>query len=315
MNLQTKIPLVSQKPKITYASEVLLLGSCFAENIGAKFEYYKFKNLVNPFGILFHPKAIETLLWMIAENDQYTEEDLFFHNENWHCFDAHSTLSNPNKSQLLTDLNTAIRLGRKAISSATHISITLGTSWVYRLKALDLIVANCHKIPQKEFSKELLSVNDIVESLQNCIHLIRSINTNVDILFTVSPVRHIKDGIVANNRSKSHLLTAVHQVVDVSAKVSYFPSYEIVMDELRDYRFYKEDMVHPRALAIDYIWERFYHTWISEKTADTMKRVEEIQRGMAHKPFYPKSEQHLQFLEKLETKKSRIQKDFPFIQF
>ncbi|MBW1295353.1 GSCFA domain-containing protein [Aquimarina litoralis] len=315
MNLQTKIPLKPQQPKIDYDANLVLLGSCFAENIGEKFSYFKYKSLINPFGILFHPKAIETFLWMATQQEKYTETDLFFHNEQWHCFDAHSRLSNSDQKIVLNALNEGLEKTYKNIQSATHISITLGTAWVYRLQALDMIVANCHKVSQKEFSKEILSVDEISQCLHNCIGLIRSLNPDVQILFTVSPVRHHKDGFIENNQSKSHLITAIHEVIGVDQNSTYFPSYEIMMDELRDYRFYKEDMIHPSSLAIDYIWERFKQTWISENALTIMDQVNDIQNGMAHRPFNPNSEQHNAFLQKLEQKKQQIQQQYSFIKF
>ncbi|WP_378178490.1 GSCFA domain-containing protein [Aquimarina sp. SS2-1] len=315
MNLQTKISLKPQQPKIDYDAELLLLGSCFAENIGEKFDYFKFKTLINPFGILFHPKAIETFLWMATQKEQYTETDLFYHNEQWHCFDAHSKLSHPDQKQLLQSLNESLKETSKKIQCATHICITLGTAWVYRLHALDMIVANCHKIPQKEFQKELLSVEEVSQCLQNSIGLIKSLNPSVKIIFTISPVRHSKDGFIENNRSKSHLIAAIHQTIDANQTCDYFPSYEIMMDELRDYRFYDTDMIHPSAVAIDYIWEYFKQTWISEEALKTMNTVKEIQNAMAHRPFNPKSKQHQLFLQKLEEKKILVQQKYSFIRF
>ncbi|WP_108868832.1 GSCFA domain-containing protein [Aquimarina aquimarini] len=315
MNLQTNIPIQSRQPKIDYKSELILIGSCFAENIGDRFEYFKFRNTINPFGILFHPKAIETFLWMATQGEQYTKTDLFYANEQWHCFDAHSSLSNANQDQLLSDLNDALLFTQSQIQSASHIVITLGTAWVYRLKALDMVVANCHKIPQREFDKELLSVDEITQCLQNSAHLIRGLNPTAEIIFTVSPVRHSKDGFVENNRSKSHLITAVHQVIDKNKNTGYFPSYEIMMDELRDYRFYDTDMIHPSTLAVQYIWEYFMKTWVSENTSMIMKRVEEVKKGMAHRPFNPQSEQYQQFLKKVEQKKHVLQQEYPFMEF
>ncbi|WP_025741526.1 GSCFA domain-containing protein [Aquimarina pacifica] len=315
MKLQTKIPIQEQQPKIGYDSEIVLLGSCFAENIGDKLAYFKFKNSINPFGILFHPKAIETFLWMASQGERYTETDLFYVNEQWHCFDAHSALSGPDKNEVLASLNEALLLTKEELKSATHVAITLGTAWVYKLKALDMLVANCHKIPQREFVKELLAVKDIEQSLQNCIHLIRSINPSVHIMFTVSPVRHSKDGFVQNTRSKSHLVTGVHTVLDRNQNVSYFPAYEIMMDELRDYRFYDTDMIHPSVLAIEYIWDRFSKTWIEEKVYPIMRKVEEITRGLNHRAFNPNSKQHQDFLQQLQFKKQELQETYPFMDF
>ena len=315
MNLQTKISLEKQESSIKYDSEILMLGSCFSENIGEKFEYYKFKNLVNPFGILFHPKAIETFLWMSSQDEKYVDSDVFYHNDKWHCFDAHSSLSSVDKNVLLHNLNKALEYTKEKIRSTTHVFITLGTAWAYRLRSLDMFVANCHKIPQREFEKILLSIEEIAQCLQNTIHFINSINPSVNIVFTVSPVRHSKDGFVENNRSKSHLISAVHQVIDQNERVSYFPSYEIMMDELRDYRFYGADMIHPNNVGIQYIWERFSEVWISEEAQKTMLQVDEIQKGIAHRPFNPNSEQHLSFLKKIEFKKDKLKETYPFIQF
>lgn len=315
MNLHTDIPIIPQEPTIGYHSDVLLLGSCFSENIGARFEYFKFKTLINPFGILFHPKAIENFLWMVSQQEEYTEDDLFFHNEQWHCFDAHSRLSAENKMQVVTDLNSALDQTYTTLKKVTHVVITLGTSWVYRLKAMDMIVANCHKVAASEFHKELLSIEAIQQCIENSIALIRSVNPKTTIVFTVSPVRHIKDGMVENTRSKSHLLTALHHSINEKKQVFYFPSYELMMDELRDYRFYKGDMIHPNDTAVQYIWERFQKTWISEATIPTMKKVEEIQKGLRHKAFHPEGNAHQTFLDTLEAKKKKIQEEFSFMEF
>ncbi len=311
MNLQTKIPLQPKEPQIDYTSGILSLGSCFAENIGEKLSQYKFRNDINPFGILFHPKAIETFLWMATQDEKYTETDLFFMNERWHCFDAHSSLSSTDKNTLLNHLNEKLAVTKAKIQTSSHVIITLGTAWVYRLKALDMIVANCHKIPQKEFQKELLSVNEVVQCLQNCIHLVRAINPSVQFIFTVSPVRHSKDGFVENTRSKSHLFTAIHHVIDKIKGASYFPAYEIMMDELRDYRFYNEDMIHPSKLAIQYIWECFIEVWISKEATQVMNKVEEIVKGISHKPFNPQSVAYQKFLKKLELKKEQLTREHP----
>jgi len=265
-------------------------------------------------GILFHSNAIETLLTHAVNKKVYTENEVFFHQERWHCFDAHSIASNPDKKKLLQYLNNAIQETHQAIKEATHLNITLGTAWVYRHIATDAIVANCHKVPQKHFVKELRTVTEISESLDAIIAMVRSINPTIQFLFTLSPVRHIKDGFVENARSKAHLLTAIHQVVNTT-NVSYFPSYEILMDELRDYRFYASDMVHPNETAIAYIWERFLDTWISEKAKDTLQDVEKIQRGLAHKPFHQDSEAHQKFVKTLDGQLQKLQEQFPNITF
>ena len=315
MNLQTKISLKKKSNNlIDYKSKILLLGSCFSENIGDKLNYFKFQTHQNPFGILFHPKAIESLITNAINEKEYISDDLVFQNESWHCFDAHSSLSSSNKNELLTSLNSAIKNTHQQLKEATHIIITLGTSWVYRFIETDAIVANCHKIPQKKFLKEILSVDEITESLEAIISLIKSINKDINIIFTVSPVRHLKDGFTENTQSKAHLITAIHNILNESY-VFYFPSYEIMMDELRDYRFYKEDMIHPNKTAINYIWVKFVDTWFSENSKQTMKEIEVVQKGISHRPFNENSEQHKTFLKNLELKKEKIKKQFSFINF
>lgn len=314
MNLQTKIPLEKQSNNlIDYNSNMLLLGSCFVENIGEKLDYFKIQNTQNPFGVLFHPKAIETLIEKAIKGERYSEDDLFFYNEQWHCFDAHSKLSHASKDNLLNGLNFILEATDKQIQKSSHIVITLGTSWVYRNSENNSIVANCHKVPQKQFKKELLSVDEVSESLKNILSLIRSVNYNASVIFTVSPIRHLKDGFVENTQSKAHLVTAIHRVVN--NRSFYFPSYEIMMDELRDYRFYSEDMIHPNQTAINYIWEKVKDVWVSTDTLQTMEDVDAIQKGLQHKAFNPQSEAHQKFLLNIKEKQIQLQKRHKHIMF
>ncbi len=315
MELQTQIPLTKHpNNQIDYQSNILLIGSCFSENIGNKLAFYKFQSEVNPLGILFHPKAIENLILNAFNQKKYTEKDIVFNNERWHSFEAHSVISNTDKNKLLQSLNNAIHQTNKLLRNATHIVITLGTSWVYRFIEEDKIVANCHKIPQKKFLKEILSVDDITESLEAIVTLAKSVNKGVKVIFTVSPVRHLKDGFTENQQSKAHLIAAIHQVSN-KPDTSYFPAYEIMMDELRDYRFYTEDMLHPNQTAINYIWKKFTQVWISDEAQNTMTTVKNIQSGFAHKPFNSSSEQHQQFLKNLQEKVDKLQEKYPFITF
>ncbi|TVZ56025.1 GSCFA family protein [Lutibacter sp. Hel_I_33_5] len=319
MNLQTKVSLKKgTRNLINYQSKVLLIGSCFSENIDNKLGFYKFRTLQNPFGILFHPNAIENLITNVINEKNYTEKDIIFNNERWHSLEAHSELSSSDKNELLTNLNTKIIATNRYLKEASHLIITLGTSWVYRHIETDTIVANCHKIPQKKFLKELLSVDEITESLDAITTLIKSVNSEAKVIFTVSPVRHLKDGFIENTQSKAHLITAIQWLLSSQAQSrdhSYFPSYEIMMDELRDYRFYAEDMLHPNKTAINYIWQKFSDVWISDEAQQTMQEVETIQRGLSHKPFNENSEQHQQFLQSLEAKISSLQEKHSFITF
>jgi len=302
MNFRTNIQLKKERNQIDYNSNLLLIGSCFSENISNKLTYFKFNTFSNPFGILFNPIAIERLITNAINLKKYSENDIFKMNERWHSYDAHSDVSANNKSELLHNLNTQIEVTHQHLKKASHIIITIGTAWVYRFIKTDTIVGNCHKVPQKKFLKELLSVDEITASIENITTLIKAENPTVNIIFTVSPVRHLKDGFTENSQSKAHLLTAIHQITDKRNQLYYFPSYEIMLDDLRDYRFYANDMVHPNETAIQYIWEQFQQVWIDEKSNSIMKEVDTIQKGLAHRPFNPNSTQHQMFLKSLQQK-------------
>lgn len=325
MKLTTEIPLKAQENQIDYASQVVLLGSCFSENIGAQFDFYKFQNLQNPFGIIFNPVSIERLIVRAVDNRFFSEEDIFQHNGLWKCFEVHSELSSLNKSEYLANLNASLKKLRESLFSATHIIFTFGTSWVYRFVGTsassngskDEIVANCHKLAQKNFNKEILSVEAILNSIQNISEKINVVNKGAQLIFTVSPVRHIKDGFAENSLSKAHLISAIHQSLSLSSQTKsvYFPSFEIMVDELRDYRFYAEDMLHPNRTAIEIIWQKFSAVWIASKCTATQKEIAAIQNGLNHKPFNPKSDEHLQFLKILQQKIDAIEARFPHIKF
>jgi hypothetical protein len=316
MQFRTLVPIPENNRQIDYNSKIVSLGSCFAVNMSDKLDYFKLHNVCNPFGILFHPLAIEKLINFAVSGKRFMESDIFFHNERWHCYDVHSDLSNSNKEELLRSLNVIIESTKLQLQEATYVIITYGTAWVYRNIESNSIVANCHKVPQKQFKKELLSVDEIRESSANTLKLIHSVNPNCNIIFTVSPVRHIKDGFVENQWSKSNLIAALHQVINCQLSiVNYFPSYEIMIDELRDYRFYAEDMLHPSQVAIDYIWKRFKETTVSEIAFSTMAAVETIQKSLHHRPFNPDSESHQKFESKLKAKITKLIAQYPFMKF
>ena len=315
MKFRTEIPLNKVKEGlIDYDSRLFLIGSCFVENIGSKLNYFKFQSVHNPIGIFFHPLAIERFVQRIVDDIPYKSEDVFEMDGVWKSFEAHSQMNALNREDLLQNLNQSQQNTRKILKEATHAVITLGTAWVYEHQVSEKVVANCHKVPQKEFKKNLLSIEGIVSSLLKITSLLRQLNPTVKIIFTVSPIRHIKDGFVENTRSKAHLLAAIHQIID-DLDFFYFPAYEIMMDDLRDYRYYADDLVHPNNMAIDYIWNLFQKVWFSESTEPIMKRVDKIQKGLQHKPFNPESESYKAFLSQLEREKSELQKEIPSIHF
>lgn len=316
MQFTTKIPVQKSSFPIDYDSKIMLLGSCFAENMGNKFDYFKFQATTNPFGIIFNTVSLEKLIHRCVGNRIFTENDIFFHNELWHCYEVHSELSNADKEEFLSNLNSILESTHRHIASLTHCIITLGTSWVYRNIETNEIVANCHKVQQKQFMKELLSIEQTEKSLQNIVSLIHSVNPNCNFVFTVSPVRHIKDGFAENTLSKAHLIAAIHKtIIHHPSPITYFPAFEIMMDELRDYRFYAEDMLHPNQTAIDYIWIQFFENYISESVFGLMNEIGSIQKGLQHRPFNPNTESHQKFLNQLDLKIKTIQNQYPFIKF
>lgn len=324
MQFRTQIPISKNNASIDYKSDILLLGSCFAENIGSKFEYFKFQVKINPFGIIFNTVSLEKLIHRVVQKDFYAEKDISFHNDLWHCYEVHSELSHPDNEVFLTTLNTLIEVTHEQITKLSHCIITLGTSWVYRNISSGEIVANCHKVPQKEFIKELLTPEQNEQSLKNTMALIHSVNPACNFIFTISPVRHIKDGFFENNVSKGNLFSALHKIITdyyllntehFKLNTYYFPSYEIVMDELRDYRFYNADMLHPNHLAVDYIWERFSETYFDSITLTIMKEVEVIQKGLSHRPFNSNTETHQKFVAQLRLKIDALKAKCPTIQF
>jgi hypothetical protein len=315
MNFTTKIAIEKYQNPIDYTSKILSFGSCFAENIGAKFEYFKFQNTTNPFGIIFNPVSIEKLANRIVNKIEFTENDIFFHNDLWHCYEVHSDLSHSSKEEFLQNLNEIISFSYSQIVSLTHCIITYGTSWIYKNKVSNEVVANCHKVPQNQFDKEILSTEIVQKSIENTINLIQKVNPKCQFIFTISPVRHIKDGFVENQRSKAHLITAIQNLQFKTCNSQYFPSYEIMMDELRDYRFYADDMLHPSQIAIDYIWIKFFENYVSETEFETMNEICSIQKSLLHRPFNPETESHQKFLENLQQKIAKLQQQMPFVKF
>lgn len=317
MKFSTVVPIKVAKDRIKYDDKILSMGSCFAVNISDKLKNYQFQSAVNPFGILFHPIAIERVIEYAVNGHEFTSEDVFCHNEVWSSFIAHSDLNELDEEDIVTKLNVKLFDLQTALRESTFLYITLGTAWVYEHIESGMVVANCHKVAQSNFKKRLLSYDEVCASLSNIIKLIKTINPTIQIVFTVSPVRHFKDGIIENQRSKSVLFTALHDVLDQQSEgaVSYFPSYEIVMDELRDYRFYKADMLHPNELAIDYVWERFNTIWIHPDMYPIMQKVDDVQKGLNHRPFNPTAEQHLAFLDTLVEKIDYLLEKYPFMSF
>lgn len=296
MDFRTEIKLQPGKSQINYQDKILTIGSCFAENIAKKLKHFKFNVCSNPFGVLYNPVSILNSIELLTNEKIFDESDLINNQDEYHSFYHHSDFSHHSQMQVLQNINNSLEETREFIKSVNFVTITLGTSWIYIFKKTEQIVSNCHKIPSKEFERKRLSSNEVAWALKEIIEKIKSVNPEVKIIITVSPIRHWKDGAVENMISKSTLILGLQEVLGDS--VFYFPSYEIVMDDLRDYRFFESDMLHPNQQAIDYIWQKFCAVYFAEKTKQEMKSVEKIVNAFNHRPRNTESEKHQAFLKK-----------------
>ncbi|MEH0155262.1 GSCFA domain-containing protein [Limibacter armeniacum] len=300
---RTTFPIQYNGQKISLNSNLLSIGSCFSDNIGEKLTYYKFKAEINPFGVIFNPLSAFKLI-RIAAGLEKLKTNLFTEVEGIHRhFDFHSDLSAANEETLHNKINNQVRKVGRAIGSTNFLILTFGTAFVFRLNKKNEIVANCHKIPQKEFTQELLTVEQIVSGFKEIYHLFPSYT---QVILTVSPVRHTRNGIPENNLSKSILRLACHQLEQQFQNVSYFPSYELLLDDLRDYRFFASDMVHPSEMAIDYIWERFVESCFEEGAKLFMPKWDKIRKALSHRPFNPETLAHQKFLQNTLTKLKQV---------
>jgi hypothetical protein len=304
--------------KIVYGDKLMLIGSCFTENIGAKFKTHLFELSENPYGILFNPVSVVNTLTEIMEPKGYKADDLFQHNELWHSWNHHSRFSSIEHNDALGNINSAILTAHDFLKSANQLVITLGSAWLYHLTneaplGQGQVVANNHKGPSNWFYKSLMQPNVLLEILHDLVQRLQSFNSNLHITFTISPVRHLREGLIENNRSKAVLIHAVHELVDQCNRVDYFPAYEYVIDDLRDYRFYAEDLVHPNFAASGYVWDKLVETYMDPKTQAIMKQVAELQLAMSHKPFFTGSLEHQKFLNSCIQKTEALLEKHPVL--
>lgn len=306
---------------ITHKDRLILIGSCFTENIGEKLKKYKFSVLENPNGILFNPVSVAEALISYINNIHSTETDLFQLNEGWHSWKHHSRFSGLSAEEALNKINTSTSLAHDYLKQAEYLMITLGSSWIYTLteEALsakpESVAANNHKAPADWFYKKLMTAEEVLQTLDNVLYRLFHFNQKLKIIFTISPVRHLREGVVENNRSKAVLIQAVHHLVDKFDKLYYFPAYELVIDDLRDYRFYAEDLVHPNYFATQYVWEKFIDACMDERTKNLMEEIHSINLAYQHKPFNPSSAQHKKFLSSYYEKTKEIQAQYPYLDF
>jgi hypothetical protein len=300
--------------KIHHSHQLFLAGSCFTEQIGSKLAAHKFRIIDNPNGILFNPVSIARSVISYIENKRYTEEDLFYNNELWGSWEHHTRFSSVNKGECLQKINESQEAAHRFLKNADWILLTLGSAFVYELENKQ-VVANCHKVPTDKFTKRLLPIDEVVSVLDSLLHRLKLFNPKLKFIFTISPVRHLRDGFVENNRSKATLINAVHSLIDTRDQLFYFPAYEFIIDDLRDYRFYAEDMVHPNYAATNYVWEKFTATCIDQPSQLLMKEINTINAARHHKAFNPTSEAHKKFLKTNLEKVEKLQALYPYINF
>ena len=313
MKFRTEIKIEKGSPQINYDSRIALFGSCFSDHISNYLRQFQFQIFTNSHGIVFHPLAIENAISQNLDRKIYTIDDLNQIGEIWFSYQHHSKFSSIDPKKTLENINQSIERGHRFLTEATHLIITLGTAWVYK-RSDGIIVANCHKVPQREFDKILLSQKEISDSLIRTIEKLKLQTPTIEIILTLSPVRHLKDGFIENSRSKAILLSAIHSVCDLKI-AKYFPSFEIMMDDLRDYRFYDKDLIHPSETAVDYIWQQFAATWIDTSIEKDMKEIINVFTAMEHRPFHEESEAHQKFLTELNLRQNILTKKYPHLVF
>ena len=310
MELRTKIDSHEYNFNISHDDTCLMLGSCFTENIGGALQQFKIDTFVNPNGIVFDPHSIARFLHRVIENAPYHAEDLFFYNEQWHSWDHHSRFSSTDKNELIEFINIQFSSFRAALKDAKALFITFGTAWYFELKENRQKVANCHKIPAIQFDRKIADYIDLFGVYSNLVAKLKTFNPSLNIITTVSPVRHIKNGLSDDQHSKSLLRTLCGEL-----PVEYFPSYEMLVDDLRDYRFYKEDLIHPSQLAQKYVWGIFSKQFFSENTIQLNEVITKIHKTLMHRPINPKSPEHITSLRKSITQVETIQHQLPHLNF
>ncbi|MEM8939108.1 MAG: GSCFA domain-containing protein [Bacteroidota bacterium] len=301
MKLKLDLPIQSSFKKLKLSDAIYLIGSCFSDEIGKELILNKFRVLSNPFGTIFNPSSIFKILsGNIDPTNSVENNGVYYH------WDAHSKVSSLDFQRIQKTIQEKITASEKFLEKSKWLIITFGTAWIYKQKSSKNIVANCHKVDTSEFYKELLDVKFIVDAFRDFkMHIIKT-NPHINIILTVSPVRHTRDGLVENNRSKARLIEAVHDIVERFENVDYFPAYETMIDELRDYRFYATDLVHPSDQAVDYLWSRLAETYFSSETLSFIKEWQPIKTALNHKPFQPKSKAHQKFLKETLVKLEKL---------
>lgn len=302
MKFRTEVHIPASEQKIQPSDAVFSMGSCFAAEMAERLSIGQIRTMTNPFGTLFNPNAVNTAIAHISTGKTYTEEDLVLYQDEYLSLHHHTSFNSDNAEKTLAKINAKIKEAQQFIQQSQWAIITYGTAYVYEFLPQNILVANCHKIPQKFFKKRLLSHEELVLAMTQTIQNLHKINDKLQILFTLSPVRHTKDGFVENQLSKAKVLTAMHEVISQNKNCHYLPVYELIMDDLRDYRFYKEDLIHPNPQAVQYIWEKFGKAYFSEETKDFIQENQKIQQALQHRPQDANSPKHQDFLAQIKQR-------------
>ena len=316
MNFFSHIEMPKSLIDISYHDLNMIFGSCFAENIGNKFIENKFQVNLNPFGIIYNPESISMSIKRLIDNKEFDGNELFCHEELFHSFDHHSSFSDFSKDTCLQKINERFILSVGYLQKTSRLFVTFGTAYVYRLKETGRVVGNCHKLPAKLFVRERLSIEQIVRNWEALLTMLFEMNKELVLIFTVSPVRYWQDGIHENQLSKSTLLLAIEQLkLRFPDRIEYFPAYELMLDESRDYRFYNEDLFHPSDIAIQYIWERLTDTYMSDRTRNLMKEINQVKKRLNHRPANPQNSTYKRFVSQTLLKMEQINTKMPYICF
>ncbi|MEM6378949.1 MAG: GSCFA domain-containing protein [Bacteroidota bacterium] len=300
---------------ITYSDIILSMGSCFAMHMAERLSEHKFKVQNNPFGILYNPISIARNLDLLASDRTFIESDLFEHQSLWHSYDHHGAFSASSPAESLTLINTSLRQARTNLAQTNTLLITLGTAFVWREQSSQSVVANCHKMPASHFTRIRSTVDEMVDVLYRVLKKYQVSRPDLRCLITVSPVRHLRDGMINNQLSKASLILTAHTLTKKLPNVFYFPAYEMLIDDLRDYRFYKSDMLHPSELAVDYIWSTFKQKYINASVTEKMEAIARILRAVNHRSLYPKSKAQQQFKAATLRQIEQLEQKYPDLSF
>lgn len=312
MKLITKVAMPEFPFKLDHQSLILMMGSCFTENMGRQLERYLFPVSINPFGVTYNPLSVKKGLEALIQKEAYTARDLNQHNDLWFSFDHYTGFSSPDRDEALERINQSFLSAKEQLKKAGTLILTWGTAWVYSYNKSGQVVCNCHKIPAKEFTRRQLSTREIIEAYEELLPQLFEFNSGLKIIHTISPVRHWKDGAHGNQLSKASLLLAGDALQkQFPDQFFYFPSYEIVMDELRDYRFYTEDMIHTNNLTTAYIWERFQQVLVGAQSREIINDLEPLLKMLEHRPMNSSSESHKNMENKRQQNLNQMIKKYP----